>query len=127
MHSERLNEKQSFEDIFVELFLTLVNNIAESTLFETTELTELRPRFPSLILVPLMGFASTLLSLLTALLVFINQPLARILTALNGFILEVSLGLVDFFSRMPLASKRVATPTIPELLPIYGILILAPT
>jgi hypothetical protein len=74
-----------------------------------------------------VGFASTLLSLLTALLVFINQPLARILTAVNGFILEVSLGLVDLFSRMPLASKRVATPTIPELLPIYGILILAPT
>jgi competence protein ComEC len=79
----------------------------------------------NLILVPLMGFASTLLSLLTALLVFINQPLARILTAVNGFILEVSLGLVDLFSRMPLASKRVATPTIPELLLIYGILILA--
>ena len=79
----------------------------------------------NLILVPLMGFANTLLSLLTALLVFINQPLARILTGINGFIMEVSLGLVDFFSRIPLASKRVVTPTIPEVLLIYGILILA--
>jgi competence protein ComEC len=39
--------------------------------------------------------------------------------------MEISLGLVDFFSRIPLASKRVVTPTIPEVLLIYGILILA--
>jgi competence protein ComEC len=44
---------------------------------------------------------------------------------MNGFFLDISLALVDFFSRIPLASKRVATPTIPELLLIYGILILA--
>jgi competence protein ComEC len=79
----------------------------------------------NLVLVPLMGFANTLLSLLTALLVFINQPLARILTDLNGFILNISLALVDLLSRIPLASKRVVTPTVPEVLLIYGILILA--
>jgi competence protein ComEC len=79
----------------------------------------------NLVLVPLMGFANTLLSLLTALMVFINQPLARVLNDLNGFIMELSLGLVDLFSRIPLASKRVVTPTIPEVLLIYGILLLA--
>jgi competence protein ComEC len=79
----------------------------------------------NLVLVPLMGFANTLLSLLGALLFFISFPLAKILTELNSFVLEISLALVDLFSRIPLASKRVVTPTIPEVLMIYGILILA--
>jgi competence protein ComEC len=79
----------------------------------------------NLLLVPLMGFANTLLSLLTSLLVFLSQPLAKILTALNVFLLDISLILVDFFSRFPLASKRVATPTILEMLLIYGMLVMA--
>jgi competence protein ComEC len=78
----------------------------------------------NLFLVPLMGFASTLLSLLGSLSVFISLPLAKILTGLNSFVLDISLALVDLFSRIPLASKRVATPTLPEILLIYGILIL---
>ena len=79
----------------------------------------------NLILVPLMGFANTLLSLLAAVMVFLCQPLAKILTELNSFILEISLALVDLFSRVPMASHRVVTPTIPELLLIYGILVVA--
>ena len=79
----------------------------------------------NLILVPLMGFANTLLSLLAALMVFLSHPLAKILTALNSFILEISLALVDLFSRIPMASQRVVTPTIPEVLLIYGILVMA--
>ena len=79
----------------------------------------------NLLLVPLMGFGNTLLSLLTALFVFISFPLARILTTVNVFLLDVSLVLVDFFSRFPGASHRVSTPTYPEMLLIYGMLILA--
>jgi competence protein ComEC len=79
----------------------------------------------NLLLVPLMGFAGTLLSLLTAVLVFLSPPLANILTGLNSFILEISLTLVDLFSRIPMASRRVVTPTIPEVILIYGILVLA--
>ena len=79
----------------------------------------------NLVLVPLMGFANTLLSLLAALLVFIYHPLARILTDLNSFLLNISLALVDLFSRIPMASRRVVTPTIPEILLVYGILVLA--
>ncbi|HYB20065.1 MAG TPA: DNA internalization-related competence protein ComEC/Rec2, partial [Thermodesulfobacteriota bacterium] len=79
----------------------------------------------NLLLVPLMGFANTLLSLLTALQVFFFQPMAKILTSLNVFLLDVSLILVDFFSRFPSASKRVTTPTVPELLLIYGMFLLA--
>ncbi|MBI5967410.1 MAG: DNA internalization-related competence protein ComEC/Rec2 [Deltaproteobacteria bacterium] len=77
----------------------------------------------NLILVPLMGLGNTLLSLLTGLFVFISHPLAKILTALNVFLMDISLALVDFFSRFPLASKRVTTPTMPEVLLVYGMLI----
>ena len=79
----------------------------------------------NLFLVPLMGFANTLLSLLTALFVFISHPLARLLMALNVFLMDISLALVDFFSRFPMASKRVSTPTIMEVLLLYGMLIFA--
>lgn len=81
--------------------------------------------FSNLLLVPLVGFANTLLSLLTALTVFLFQPLAKVLTALNVFLLDISLILVDSFSRFPAASKRVATPTILEMLLIYGMLLMA--
>ena len=76
----------------------------------------------NLFLVPLMGFANTLLSLVIALFVFLSEPLAKILTTLNAFLLNISLALVDFFSRFPMASKRVTTPTIPEVLLLYGML-----
>jgi competence protein ComEC len=79
----------------------------------------------NLVLVPLMGFANTLLSLLAALMVFLCHPLAKILTGLNSFVLEISLALVDLFSRVPMASQRAVTPTIPEVLLIYGILVVA--
>jgi competence protein ComEC len=79
----------------------------------------------NLFLVPLMGLANTLLSLLAALFVFLSEPWAKVLTALNVFLLNISLALVDFFSRLPLASKRVTTPTIPEVVLLYGILIFA--
>ncbi len=77
----------------------------------------------NLFLVPLMGFANTLLSLLTALFVFVSGPLALLLTRLNVLILDISLALVDFFSRLPMASIRMATPPIPEIILAFGILI----
>jgi competence protein ComEC len=79
----------------------------------------------NLFLVPLMGLANTLLSLLTSLFVFLSHPLAQVLMAVNVFLLNISLALVDFFSRFPAASKRVTTPTIPEVLLLYGGLLLA--
>ena len=79
----------------------------------------------NLFLVPLMGLANTLLSLLTSLFVFISHPLAQVLMAVNVFLLNISLALVDFFSRFPGASKRVTTPTIPEVILLYGLLLFA--
>ena len=74
----------------------------------------------NLFLVPLMGLGSTLLSLLTALAVFLASPLALILTEVNILVLRVSVSLVDFFSRWPLASYRIATPSWAEIFLFYG-------
>jgi competence protein ComEC len=74
----------------------------------------------NLLLVPLMGLGSTLLSLLTALAVFLSSPLALILTEVNVPLLRLSVGLVDFFSRWPLASYRIATPSWTEIFLFYG-------
>ena len=79
----------------------------------------------NLFLVPLMGLGSTLLSLLTALAVFLSSPLALILTDVNVLLLRLSVGLVDFFSRWPLASLRVATPSWAEILLFYGAVLCA--
>jgi competence protein ComEC len=77
----------------------------------------------NLFLVPLMGFLNTLLSLLAAFMVFVAQPLAKILTVVNVFIMSISLALVDFMSRLSWASVRVATPTVLEILLMYGMLV----
>jgi len=79
----------------------------------------------NLLLVPLMGLGNTLLSLLAGLFVFLSFPLAKAITFLNAFLMDISLALVDFFSRLPLASKRVSTPTILEVLLLYGMVIFA--
>ncbi len=79
----------------------------------------------NLILVPLMGFLNTLLSLLTTFLVFISLPLAKVFTILNVWLLDVSLALVDLFSRIPFASQRLNTPTVLEMVLLYGTLFFA--
>ena len=79
----------------------------------------------NLLLVPLMGLGSTLLSLLTALAVFLATPLAFVLIELNALLLRLSVALVDFFSRLPLASYRVATPSFIEILLFYGAIVSA--
>ena len=79
----------------------------------------------NLFLVPLMGFGNTLLSLLTALAVFLSSPIALLLTEVNVLILRVSVSLVDFFSRWPLASYRIATPSWAEILLFYGAILCA--
>jgi competence protein ComEC len=79
----------------------------------------------NLLLVPLMGLGSTLLSLLTALTVFLSTPLALILTEVNVLLLRVSVSLVDFFSRWPLASYRITTPSSAEILLFYGVILCA--
>jgi competence protein ComEC len=79
----------------------------------------------NLVLVPLMGLGNTLLSLLTALVVFLSSPLALILTDMNALLLRLSVGFVDFFSRWPLASYRVATPSWAEIVLFYGAILSA--
>ncbi len=79
----------------------------------------------NLVLVPLMGLGSTLLSLLTALFVFLFQPVAKGLLVLDALLLDLSLAIVDLFSRFPLASRRVTTPILAEILLSYGMIVFA--
>jgi len=79
----------------------------------------------NLVLVPLLGFGNTILSLLTAFFIFWARPLAEGLNYVNVFLLKISLAFVDFFSSLPGASWRISTPTIMELILIYGVILLA--
>lgn len=81
--------------------------------------------FANLLLVPLLGLGNTILSLLTAFFIFWAKPLAEWLNYLNVFLLKISLALVDLFSSFPGASWRISTPTILELILIYGVVLLA--
>lgn len=80
--------------------------------------------FANIVLVPLLGLGNTILSLLTAFFIFGTEPLAEGLNYINIFLLKISLALVDFFSSLPGASWRVSTPTIGELILIYGAILL---
>lgn len=81
--------------------------------------------FANLFLVPLLGLGNTILSLLTAFFIFWAKPMAEWLNYINVFLLKISLALVDLFSSLPAASWRITTPTILELISIYGVILLA--
>lgn len=81
--------------------------------------------FANILLVPLLGLGNTILSLLTAFSIFWAKPLAEGLNYINLFLLKISLALVDFFSSFPGASWRISTPTIWELILVYGVILLA--
>lgn len=78
--------------------------------------------FSNLLLVPLLGLITTLLSLLTAWAVFWAPPLAQVLNYGNVFLVKISLILVDFFSNLSWASFRISTPSAGEMILIYGII-----
>ncbi len=78
-----------------------------------------------MVLVPLLGFGNTILSLLTAFFIFLAEPLAEWLNYANLLILKLSLALVDFFSALPGSSWRITTPTIWELILIYASILMA--
>ncbi|MGB9698322.1 MAG: DNA internalization-related competence protein ComEC/Rec2 [Thermodesulfobacteriota bacterium] len=80
--------------------------------------------FANLVLVPLLGLGNTILTLLTAFFIFWAKPLAEGLNYINVFLLKISLALVDLFSSLPGASWRISTPTILEIILIYGAILL---
>jgi len=77
----------------------------------------------NLLLVPLMGLGGTLLSLLSAFGLFLIPAFAEQVMILNGWLMEMALFCVSFFSQIPQAQFRMSTPTIPEVLILYGLLL----
>lgn len=74
----------------------------------------------NLIVVPITGFVVVPLGLLSSLLLFVAEPLAMVTVQIMQVFLNLSAAAVYFFSRMPYADYRTATPTIPELVLYYA-------
>ena len=67
----------------------------------------------NLILVPLTGFLVVPLGLITSVLCFISSPLAVITAEITEVLIVMSNAAVGFFSSLPYADYRIATPTLP--------------
>jgi competence protein ComEC len=74
----------------------------------------------NLILVPLTGFLVVPLGLITAALCFISYPLAVITAEITEVLIVISNAAVGFFSALPYANYRIATPTLPEMSIYYA-------
>ena len=74
----------------------------------------------NLLIIPLVGFLLVPLGLLTSLFVLIFQPLAICGTYLMETCITLSLAIVHFFSTLPWADFRAATPTLLEIILYYA-------
>lgn len=75
----------------------------------------------NIIVVPIMGFGSVICGLIAAALSFIWMPAARVMLWLAGEGILIGNAFAGWFERWPFAWFRIFTPTIPELLIIYGL------
>ncbi len=73
----------------------------------------------NLILVPLTGFLVVPLGLITSVACFISSPLAVVAAEITEALILFTNVVVGFFSALPYADYRIATPTIPEILLYY--------
>jgi len=78
----------------------------------------------NLVIVPLIGFLALPLGLLSVIIAPVSQALAMIPLNIGAVVLGISLSIIKFFSALPLASFRVATPTIPEIVLFYALVFL---
>ncbi len=76
------------------------------------------------IVMPIMGFGSVVCGLIAAALSFIAMPPARGFLWLAGKLTTVGTSLAGWFVRWPLAWERVFTPTVSELVIVYGLILL---
>lgn len=76
------------------------------------------------VVVPIMGFGAVISGLLAAGLSFVSIPLARGPLWLAGQFASAGTALAGWFEAWPLAWARVFTPTVVELLIVYGFLLL---
>ncbi len=76
------------------------------------------------VVVPIMGFGSVVCGLIAAALSFVAMRPARGFLWLAGKLAAVGTSLAGWFVRWPLAWERVFTPTIVELVIVYGLILL---
>jgi competence protein ComEC len=74
------------------------------------------------IVVPIMGFGCVICGLIASMLSFVFMPGARVLLWIAGEFAAVGNSLAGWFEHWPCAWFRMFTPTVPELLIIYGLI-----
>jgi competence protein ComEC len=78
--------------------------------------------FANLLVVPLLGSAAVILGLFSAALVFLHTGLATVVLFCAGLLTRAGTWLVEWIGAWPYAALHVVTPTLLELLLLYGLL-----
>ncbi|MGH7961287.1 MAG: DNA internalization-related competence protein ComEC/Rec2, partial [Candidatus Binatia bacterium] len=78
--------------------------------------------FANLLVVPLLGSAAVILGLVAAGLVFVHAGLASVVLFCAGLVTQVGTWLVEGIGTWPYAALDVVTPTLLELILLYGVL-----
>ncbi|HUN56697.1 MAG TPA: DNA internalization-related competence protein ComEC/Rec2 [Candidatus Binataceae bacterium] len=76
------------------------------------------------IVVPIMGFGCVIWGLIASILSFVFMPAARVPLWIAGECAAIGNGLAGWFEHWPCAWFRIFTPTLPELLIVYGLILL---
>jgi competence protein ComEC len=77
--------------------------------------------FANLLVVPLLGSVAVIVGLIAAGLIFLHTGLAAILLFCAGIVTRVGIGLVAWIGAWPYAALTVVTPTLLELVLLYGL------
>ncbi len=78
--------------------------------------------FANTLVVPLLGSAAVTLGLLATLLFFVQQTVATLVIQLAGMAVSAGVWVVGVFAALPFAAARAVTPTLFELLLLYGLM-----
>jgi len=76
----------------------------------------------NLLIVPLLGSGAVLFGLVAAVMIFLSSTLASVFLFSAGLITQVGLWITQTISEWPWAALSVVTPTLFELLCLYGLL-----
>ena len=78
--------------------------------------------FANLIVIPLLGSAAVILGLASAALSFVHEGGATLVLFWAGFVIQAATWIVEWISAWPHAAFHIVTPTLFELLLLYGLL-----
>lgn len=78
--------------------------------------------FANLIVVPLLGSAAVILGLGAAVLSFLHEGGATVVVFFAGFVIHAATWIVEWMSSWPYAAFHIVTPTVFELILLYGLL-----